>query len=675
MKTSPTAFMKRTRKSPAERCSFTPLQMLHIFSRLPGFKEIRLLGFQSGGVSVHYAVIFETKKDSEEFSETTAGTEITLKDMVAKALSEDMSLPLDIHSLSFEPKLPTDHTSYLPRDVNTQPTVAISEESIKPTGVSVGDTASESMPPVTASTSNIELPGSTTGSQQVDPEEGNLITEEAQVTEGLKRNSTLDYPLKPSEVQEDLGNEIVGTAWPTNMNSFEGSTASTSVQPLLFFVTAGATGTSQAEETSSMLSFTSTEVAKEHVIRGDAVGPMHVPTEAPSPEPTETYGVIESPEIPSVSKPTQSVEFPTRPAVIETIQPLPATPEPIPPTDTPSVPSVLPDEKAHDQEVQPPQIQSPHDPRGTQDSDLKVQEDIVQTEEETATQHQDHSGEFEPDEYPQSSAPPLDIAASQAKDLVVFFSLRVSNMVFSEDLFNKSSQEYKSLENTFLELLLPYLQSNLTGFKELQILNFKNGSVVVNSKMRLAKPVPYNVTEAVHCVLEDFCNAASKRLDIEIDTQSVDVAAGKEMRADDGDPCKYMACNEFSRCVLNTMTAEAECLCDPGYSIVDGLPCQSICNLEPDYCLNGGLCEIIPGHGATCRCPVGKFWHYHGERCNELVSVPVDPLLFVACLVGSLLMVCTVIGILIFINKKCIRTRKTVTLVSPDNSTLEEQKS
>lgn len=74
--------------------------------------------------------------------------------------------------------------------------------------------------------------------------------------------------------------------------------------------------------------------------------------------------------------------------------------------------------------------------------------------------------------------------------------------------------------------LLPYLQSNLTGFKELEILNFRNGSVVVNSKMKLTKPVPYNVTERVHCLLENFCDAASKRLDMEIDSQSVDVESG-----------------------------------------------------------------------------------------------------------------------------------------------------
>lgn len=63
------------------------------------------------------------------------------------------------------------------------------------------------------------------------------------------------------------------------------------------------------------------------------------------------------------------------------------------------------------------------------------------------------------------------------------------------------------------------------------------------------------------------------------------------------------------------------------------------------------------------RCPVGKYWHYHGERCGELVSMPVDPSLIVTSLVGSLCLVCAVIGILIFINKKCVGGRKAVTLV------------
>lgn len=52
----------------------------------------------------------------------------------------------------------------------------------------------------------------------------------------------------------------------------------------------------------------------------------------------------------------------------------------------------------------------------------------------------------------QASTPLLSIV-ERNKELVVFFSLRVTNIMFSEDLFNKSSPEYKSLENTFLELV------------------------------------------------------------------------------------------------------------------------------------------------------------------------------------------------------------------------------
>nr|XP_055041290.1 interphotoreceptor matrix proteoglycan 1 isoform X2 [Misgurnus anguillicaudatus] len=186
--------------------------------------------------------------------------------------------------------------------------------------------------------------------------------------------------------------------------------------------------------------------------------------------------------------------------------------------------------------------------------------------------------------------------ANKGKELVVFFSLRVTNMLFSEDLFNKSSTEYRSLENRFVELLLPYLQSNLTGFKQLEILNFRNGSVVVNSKMKFAKSVPYNITRAVQCVLEEFCDAASKRLDIKIDSHSLDIEP-----ADEADPCKFLACNQFSKCTVNRRTKEAQCLCDPGYVSLDGSTCQSLCVVQLDFCLNGGECEIVPGHGAACR--------------------------------------------------------------------------
>lgn len=70
---------------------------------------------------------------------------------------------------------------------------------------------------------------------------------------------------------------------------------------------------------------------------------------------------------------------------------------------------------------------------------------------------------------------------------------------------------------------------------------------------------------------------------------------------DRADPCKFQACNEFSRCMVNRWSGEAECVCDAGYLSVDGLPCQSVCEVQTDFCFNDGKCDIIPGQGAICR--------------------------------------------------------------------------
>ncbi|XP_016140356.1 interphotoreceptor matrix proteoglycan 1 [Sinocyclocheilus grahami] len=699
-------------------------KMLHVFDKLPGFKEIRVLGFRPEGAAASYAVVFETdgtRAIGDTDSTDEYGIEGVLKGMVVKALSEDTSLPVDVLSLIFEPAGEENMRSsteiskesrFLPGEMSTRSTKVDSEDIITPSGsmgISFGDLGPDrtergaiqnfpdisshvpTQPVTTELMNNFHLEGSKTTS---------LTTEGTSTNEGLPRTTSVDYLSKWSEVKEDVGNEIVATAAPLDLESFEVAKASSSTQPEINFdITPEATS---AEATSSILTtLTPTKRAQDAIFLEDVtIGssePLETSTEG---LPSYPKGPVESPTSIDLS---DHMESPSVGATVDTLhQKVPplglTTPEPNLPaaisselTPTEDLISHLTPDNFLDEEGQTLWIVSPPPHEGSTDIDR----DVEQADEEDDTLDSGRGFPSEVDENPQSSARPLGyvttpsmMASNQAKELVVFFSLRVTNMMFSEDLFNKSSPEYKSLENTFLELrqfsepsdspnpeassqvtereqktlasipLLPYLQSNLTGFKELEILNFKNGSVVVNSKMKIDKPFPCNVTETVQCVLEDFCNAASKRLDLEIDSQSVDVEA-----ADHADPCMFMACNEFSRCVVNTLTSEPECLCDPGYSTVDGNPCTSICDLQPEYCLNGGQCEIIPGHGAACRCPVGQFWHYHGERCNELVSVPVDPLLFVACLVGSLFLVCAVIGILIFINKKCIRTRKTMRLV------------
>ncbi|XP_040192536.1 interphotoreceptor matrix proteoglycan 2 [Rana temporaria] len=240
--------------------------------------------------------------------------------------------------------------------------------------------------------------------------------------------------------------------------------------------------------------------------------------------------------------------------------------------------------------------------------------------------------------------------STQRRALVVFFSLRVTNMIFSEDLFNKHSPEYKSLEQRFLELLVPYLQSNLTGFQNLEIMNFRNGSIIINSRMKFAKPVPRNVTNAVYIILEDFCNTAYHTMNLAIDKYSLDVESG-----DVADTCKFQACNEYSECLINKWTGEGECVCNPGYVSVDGLPCQSICDLEIDFCQNDGKCDIIPGQGAICRCRVGENWWYRGEHCEEYVSEPLVVGIAIASVAGFLL----VASAIIFFLARTLRVQST----------------
>ncbi|TRY86966.1 hypothetical protein DNTS_032757 [Danionella cerebrum] len=651
---------KKCSKSPAELFITESDSMLHALDELPGFKEIQMLGFRDGGTEASFAVVFETD-ETEERADTSPtdefGIQELLKSMVVMALSEDASLPVHVDSIKFEPDSSKEgkrETTISRTEINKETflednnaTHTDTENTIAPSGspgIHFGDVNPERtftqtlldvsslvtlLPVATELISSSNLEGSKSGS---------LIIEDTSSREGSPSTTTMYYQ---SEIQEDRSNQIVSTPEEEEEEESPPTSAQTEMN---FDLTPESTF---AEATSSIpTSLSPSEQAEDGIFQEDGTIDPSQPLEF------TTEGLLIYPSSPGDKTalatsidPSDYTEYPSVTAPIDTlhqkVSPVgPATHDPILSAAIPTedlISHMTPD-NFQDEGGQTLWTASTIPHQESVDNERGTQKDLEQSDEEDEVLEVGSGFPLEIDESPQSSARPLGfittpsmMASNQAKELVVFFSLRVTNMMFSEDLFNKSSPEYKSLENTFLELLLPYLQSNLTGFKELEILNFKNGSVVVNSKMTLNKSVPYNVTETVQCVLEDFCNAASKRLNMEIDSQSVDVEA-----ADRADPCKFMSCNEFSHCMVDTVTAVAECLCDPGYSTLDGNLCTSICDLEPDYCLNDGLCEITPDHGATCRCPVGKFWNYHGERCSELVSVPVDPLLFLFCLLGSL---------------------------------------
>nr|XP_040055942.1 interphotoreceptor matrix proteoglycan 1 isoform X2 [Gasterosteus aculeatus aculeatus] len=645
-------------------------RMVRVFEKVPGFKEIRVLGFRSEDVSVRYAVVFNGETELNDEPGGLEGLEKDndvyapkLKHIIVKALKQDLSLPLDIQTLSFE----TGTAVYPVAELGMNPVEAPEDDATQ------------------APTADLENSLEAFGTK---PETHTFVPFIPNVVPEMISTVTDQTPLVSSVEEESTEGGESGDIKKPEAKVETVTRREEEAEPELGETSASDGGEPEPED----------EVTEERPTQQNEDHPLAAPDSKP--EEALTDAAIEV----NLDSPGSADPPVTELSVVEAKVPIPTTSsheelfQGLEPASGGSVsgPSEDRDESSGGPSGAAP-VSTGSPPENIQD-DTSSTVNGVQVE--VTEPLGDESGSGFPsgfDERPAEStaAPamrqvstPVMTAVDKGKELVVFFSLRVTNMMFSDGLFNKSSQEYKSLENTFLELtqhsgsrhspnpgassksgpgrqktlasipLLPYLQSNLTGFKQLEILNFRNGSVVVNSKMKLDKPVPYNVTEAVHCVLEDFCNAASKRLDIEIDSRSLEVEPG-----DHADSCRFLACNEFSRCVVNSWTQEAECLCEPGYSAVDGLPCQSTCALQPDYCLNGGICEIIPGHGAACRCPVGKFWHYHGERCNELVSMPVEPPLIVTCLLGSLCFVFALIGILMFVNKKCIKTRKAITLV------------
>ncbi|CDQ71598.1 unnamed protein product [Oncorhynchus mykiss] len=162
-----------------------------------------------------------------------------------------------------------------------------------------------------------------------------------------------------------------------------------------------------------------------------------------------------------------------------TAEPIPDS-SPTPPAESGTVPEV--DETESASELQPTE-EDAEEPEVVVIDEEEAEEEVIDVSEPEDESVQDLADNFDqmdlvsteaidlpdasgyplaPEEHPfeTTASPPLRYlttpsmtTASKGRELVVFFSLRVTNMRFSDDLFNKSSSEYKSLENTFVELV------------------------------------------------------------------------------------------------------------------------------------------------------------------------------------------------------------------------------
>lgn len=547
------------------------LQMKKIFEKLPGFKEIRVLGFKqkkkkdgSSSTVARYVVNFErdgseTKGTADDIStigsnkvesekipispveegEISAAklTVTDLQQLVATALHEDQSLPVDLGTLQF-----TDETIIPPSDIDNDIQGMVT--------VPLAGPDLEELPLGYPSPATVDQRGDVFGDESTT--ESPALSEEISIPEEFNNfiTSEPDFPTKPSrEPFQDRypHTQIIATDHPSFTVPFSalGSTSSPpksedSYLPPPADDSAGkdllTDGYESPVELATTGSFTTPDLlhageadseAEEKQELTDLAEPPFedVDQDSPSGQAVKIMEELESSgdDIFVTASTYDTLPVFTGPSHVSTMQPgavitdvLPSI-APLPAATSPSYsPSEIIEQSLELPDSSAPAPEGvPEDGVGVGVQDITAELDLVGATSTAGLYEGEQGSGFisvlttEPAET--TPAPVLKYVttssmttAAKGKELVVFFSLRVTNMHFSDDLFNRSSTEYKALEQQFMQLLLPYLQSNLTGFKQLEILNFRNGSVIVNSKMKFARTVPYNITEAVHCVLEDF---------------------------------------------------------------------------------------------------------------------------------------------------------------------------
>ncbi|XP_058604116.1 chondroitin sulfate proteoglycan 5 isoform X7 [Onychostoma macrolepis] len=59
--------------------------------------------------------------------------------------------------------------------------------------------------------------------------------------------------------------------------------------------------------------------------------------------------------------------------------------------------------------------------------------------------------------------------------------------------------------------------------------------------------------------------------------------------------------------------------CRQGFVRTNG-SCKSPCDLQPNYCLNGGQCYVMEGAQMFCRCNIQDYMWHKGARCESVIT-------------------------------------------------------
>ncbi|XP_019636289.1 PREDICTED: endochitinase 2-like [Branchiostoma belcheri] len=205
-------------------------------------------------------------------------------------------------------------------------------------------------------------------------------------------------------------------------------------------------------------------------------------------------------------------------------------------------------------------------------------------------------------------------------------------------LANKSSSAYRTLEQQCLTDLRPVYDTQ-PGFKDIRILGFRPGSIIVRHIVIFdSEDAPSN-DEIMNAVENIVLNGT-----FSIANYSVEPASFTTVTLTSTELA------ELGEAELCTTGCGADALCNLT-TIYGVLIAQCVC--EDDYCRNGGQCEIIPQQGPKCSCVANSFVYHGGERCE--LNLPQTVVIGVGAGVGGglLFIIIVLVGCLC-----CSRSRR-----------------
>ncbi|XP_078700770.1 uncharacterized protein LOC144927295 [Branchiostoma floridae x Branchiostoma belcheri] len=219
------------------------------------------------------------------------------------------------------------------------------------------------------------------------------------------------------------------------------------------------------------------------------------------------------------------------------------------------------------------------------------------------------------------------------------------NKTFNANLRDPEATEYRDLEKQFISTFTS-IYEGLAGFKEIKIIGFSSGSVIVDYVVIFAAdeaPSDDVIASTVQETMSSLLSNGTGGNDVSslgITMETVGTLRRMQLSQEalqglSSSALCTLSCGTAASCTLRDVygTLVAECRCDDG------------------YCLNSGTCEFLQGTGPVCRCGADPSGFYSGARC-ELYAPRALVILFAAGVGGLLVLLSSVLSVCL-----CVKNR------------------